>query len=306
MKKVIVFGSLNIDLSIRCPAVPAKGETIEGSDFLRTPGGKGGNQAVASARLGAETHMLGCLGNDLFGEEVYHSLTAAGVCCDNLLRNGKSTGVAVILRCEEDNRIICDYGANHAITADEVLPLLGALASPGDIFLTQLECRAEETFKLLYAAKEIGMVTILNPAPAQILPMPLYAALDYLIANQTECHILTGMLPNRREDCQDALQLLQERGVAVPLITLGKEGSTCYMGKQFYGVPSFRVQNVDTTAAGDAFIGAFACALARDTELSEAMVFATRAAAMTITRLGAQQSIPTLDELEQFEIGSVR
>lgn len=300
MKQVIVFGSMNMDLSICCDVLPAKGETTFGNGFIQTPGGKGANQAVAAARMGVDTHMLGKVGQDFFGSTLRQSLLDAGVQCQYLQEDGSHSGVAMIIRSQGDNRIICDYGANYESKAQDLFPMMESLARPGDIFLTQLECHPEVTYAMLNRAKELGMTTILNPAPARVLPESLYAALDYIIVNQTECEILTGCYPPDENSCAAPLSELHRRGVAVPLITLGERGSVLLANGTIRFQPSFSVPDVDTTAAGDAFIGVFSSALAREEPLDQAILLATKAAAITITRLGAQQAIPCLEEVNQF------
>lgn len=301
MKKVIVFGSLNMDLSIHCSILPAQGETVRGDGFCRAAGGKGANQAVAAAKLGAAAYLLGMLGNDLFGESLQQALADAGVNSEHLLIGKQSSGVAVVVRSEGDNRIICDYGANYEVMAADIAPIMTSLGSPGDLFLAQLECRPEQTYQLLKLAKTIGLTTIFNPAPARPLPEHVYSDLDYLIVNQSECQILTGIYPDGRAACDEPLQILKNRGVGTVIITLGKAGSVCLQEGHISYVPSYRVQNVDTTAAGDTYIGAFASALSRDEKIDEALEFATRAAALAITRAGAQPSIPTMAELRLFK-----
>lgn len=301
MKKVIVFGSLNMDLSIHCAALPSQGETVQGDGFCRAAGGKGANQAVAAAKLGAQTYMLGMIGNDSFGDGLQQALSDAGVHSEHLLIGTQASGVAVVLRSEGDNRIICDYGSNYEVVAEDIAPLMTSLAQPEDLFLAQLECQPEQTYKVLHLAKKMGLTTIFNPAPAQPLPERVYFDLDYLIVNQSECQILTGIYPSTRGACNEPLQILSKRGVGAIVITLGKMGSVCLLEGQIYYVPSYRVENVDTTAAGDTYIGAFASALSRGETISEALDFATRAAAMAITRAGAQPSIPSLEELNYFD-----
>lgn len=302
MGKVFVFGSLNMDLCMHCKEIPRQGETLAGEGFFTAPGGKGGNQAVAAAKLGAETYMLAKVGQDLFGDMLLESQEKSGVHCEYILRGGSRSGVAIILLSGGDNRILCDYGANLQLTAAEALPVLQKLAQPGDLLLTQLECDMDETFQMLRGAKEMGLATLLNTAPAHTLPARVYADLDFLVVNQTECEVLTGIFPTGEADSRKPLEMLSQRGAAAALVTLGKAGSACLHRGNLHFVPTLPVKLADSTAAGDAYIGAFACALSKGNSLSQAMTFATRAAAVTITRIGAQQAIPTLEELRQFFI----
>lgn len=300
MKKIIVFGSVNMDLSIQTSHVPQKGETIEGFDFVQNPGGKGGNQAVAAAKLGAEVLLIAKVGNDLFGEAVLYTMQGYGVDCSFVSQDGSSTGIAMIIRSEGDNRIICCYGANHEIGVSDVEKAINKEAKAGDLFLSQLECNAYDVFESLRLAKNKGLTTIFNPAPAKVIPKDLYPFLDFIVVNQTECAILTGIFPNGIKSGVSALRIFQERGVAYPIVTLGMGGSLCLVGGELLAVPSLCVPNVDTTTAGDAYIGALANRLALGESIENAMYFATKAAAVTITRIGAQQSIPNLTELDNF------
>ncbi len=301
MKKVIVFGSLNMDLTIECDQLPQAGQTVEGHGFFTNPGGKGGNQAAAAAKMGAPTYMIARVGEDFFGEEILRALTGAGVDCryvDKSARGG--TGVAVITRSGGDNRIILSRGANHEITGAEVEAALESLGGPLDVFVTQYECSALAVTDALAAAKRRGLFTIFNPAPAKAIPPETYPDIDLLVVNQTECAFLTGIYPTDRESCQTALGRFKALGAGGAIITLGAAGSVCRMGGELIRVESYSVPNVDTTAAGDAYIGAMASSLVRGENLEQGMRLATKTAALTITRQGAQQSIPTLDEVEAY------
>ena len=303
-KKVIVFGSLNMDLSISCESMPSLGETLKGGHFLQNPGGKGGNQAVAAAKLRAATYILGKVGNDIFGDELKKALISYGVNCDYLLEGPSSSGVAVIIRTSGDNRIIIDPGANSTLTTYEITPLLKDLADPNDIFVTQLECPKETTFNLLKLAKELGMKTIFNPAPADKLPISLYNYVDYLVVNQTECEMITGILPTDEKECTKALGILASYNL-IPIITMGIMGSMAIENGEVIKIKSMTVKAVDTTSAGDTYIGALASCLSTDKSLKEAMDFAAKAAAITVTTVGAQKSIPTLECVQSFNFEEI-
>ena len=226
MKKVIVLGSLNMDLSINSDYMPKKGETINGYDFLINPGGKGGNQAVAAAKLGADTRMIANVGNDIFGQEILNKLKEYGVCTDDIsISKFDSTGVAVIICCDHDNRIILGNGANHTLTFSMVKERLDAIAEEGDIFLTQLENDFQVVDASIRYAKKKGLYTILNPAPARVLEEDLYNYLDLIVVNQSECQLLTGIYPNDDESCIKGLQAFENRG-AKAIITLSAPGTT--------------------------------------------------------------------------------
>lgn len=301
MKKVIVFGSLNMDITIECDTMPKAGETLEGRNFFTNPGGKGGNQAVAAAKLGAPTYMIARVGDDLFGKQMREALAGYGVDCTYLSESdGKSTGVALITRCEGDNRIILSSGANHELTARDVDVILEQVSEPRDIFVTQYECDAAAVIGSLAAAKRRGLFTLFNPAPAKAIPPEAYQTIDLIVVNQTECEYLTGIYPTEKESCQSALNRFFAMGVGGAIITLGSRGSVCRIGEEIVLIESYSVPNVDTTAAGDTYIGALASALVRGEALEACMRFATKAAALTITRQGAQISIPYQNEIETY------
>ena len=300
MPKVIVFGSMNMDLSIDAPRVPAAGETISGSDFLANAGGKGANQAVASSRLGARTLMIAATGADSFGDDLVAGLEAAGVDCSGVRRlEGVSTGVAVILRVEGDNRIALSAGANHVLTGPDVTSELRRIGARGDVFVTQAECDPAATEEALRAAHELGLYTIYNPAPARPAAPDLWQAVDLVCLNETECQLMCGILPEDNETCLAAARRLRELGAGSVVITLGASGS---FGLGSDGVPmripAASAQVVDTTGAGDTFIGALAAGAVRGMGLEESMRWGAAAAAIAVSRLGAQQSIPTAEEVE--------
>lgn len=302
--KVIVFGSLNMDLSIECDREPTIGETLMGRNFITNPGGKGANQAVAAAKLGATVHMLGAVGTDAFGDQMVASLAEAGVFCEHIARvSGDCTGVAMIERIDGDNCIIVNSGANARPTATYVKHCLNEVAEPGDIFLTQLECDFDETMESLRIAHERGLYTVINPAPAHVLPDDIYPCLDMVVVNETECSELTGIFPTDKASCRAGLEAFLNRGVGCAVITLGERGSvllaTGPMGMQHCTPPA--VQAVDTTCAGDTYLGALLAAQANGESIDTAMQLATRASALATTKTGAQQSIPTLIEVNAIE-----
>lgn len=300
MKKVIVLGSLNMDLTIQCSNLPKNGETINGSDFFVNPGGKGGNQAVSAAKLGAETHMIANIGNDIFGDQLLEALKKYGVNTDGVLRDEhEASGVAMIIRSHGDNRIILGNGANHTLPVETMKEKLKEIANPGDIFLTQLENDYPLVREALSLAKELSLYTILNPAPARMLDEEVYQNLDMIVVNQSECELLTGIYPEDEDTCMEAMHTFEKRGVSA-IITLGTHGSMSNAFHQTLFVPACKVKTVDTTGAGDSFIGALCSCLAKDIPMPEAMEFATRVAAITVTRKGAQSSIPYKEEVESY------
>ncbi len=300
MSKVIVFGSMNMDLSIDAPRVPAAGETLSGSGFITAAGGKGANQAVAAARLGADVRMIAAVGADGFGEELAAGLAEASVDVSGVRRlSDVTTGVAVILRTAGENRIVLHAGANHALAAADVAADLRRIGEPGDILVTQGECDPAATEAVLRAAHGLGLYTVFNPAPARPAPDDLWPCVDLVCLNETECQVMCGVLPVDDPTCLAAARSLRELGAGTVVITLGAAGSFGLgASDEPVRVPAEPAAVVDTTAAGDTFIGALAAGQARSFSLAEAMSWGSLAAAVTVSRLGAQPSIPTAAEVE--------
>ena len=299
MSKVVVFGSLNMDLSIESDHMPVMGETIMGRCFITNPGGKGANQAVASAKLGAEVVMLGAVGEDAFGDQMIAALAEEGVQCDRIERvRDLATGVALITRVQGDNFIVLGSGANAAPSAESVRASLDEVARGGDVFLAQLECDFDATMEALRDAHDRGMYTVLNPAPARQLPEWVYSCLDMVVVNESECEILTGIYPEDEASAKAAMEKLSSFGVGTVVVTLGERGSVVLSrGKLLSSVPP-KVDAVDTTCAGDTYIGALVASYARGVTIESAIELATKASAMATTKIGAQQSIPHLQDVE--------
>lgn len=299
MSKVVVFGSLNMDLSIESDHMPVMGETIMGRCFITNPGGKGANQAVASAKLGAEVVMLGAVGEDAFGDQMIAALAEEGVQCDRIERvRDLATGVALIIRVQGDNFIVLGSGANAAPSAESVRASLDEVARGGDVFLAQLECDFDATMEALRDAHDRGMYTVLNPAPARQLPEWVYSCLDMVVVNESECEILTGLYPEDEASAKAAMEKLSSFGVGTVVVTLGERGSVVLSrGKLLSSVPP-KVDAVDTTCAGDTYIGALVASYARGVTIESAIELATKASAMATTKIGAQQSIPHLEDVE--------
>lgn len=297
MKKVIVLGSLNMDLTICANRMPQQGETMNGYDFFINPGGKGANQAVAAAKLDAPTYMIGKVGNDMFGGSLMDALKVYGVHAEEVKQEKHtSSGVAVVLRSDGDNRIILGNGANHTLRIEEVKCAIDNLSSVEDIFLTQLENSYEVVKEALKYAKQKGMYTILNPAPARKLDNTIYTSVDMLVVNQSECEMLSGVYPCDMESYEKAIAYFEMKKVQV-IITLGKDGSVFRNRKDITLITTPNVESVDSTAAGDSYIGALCAELANHTELEKALRFASDVAALCVTRKGAQVSIPYRQEV---------
>ncbi|HZU24607.1 MAG TPA: ribokinase [Bryobacteraceae bacterium] len=303
---LVVVGSLNMDFVVLTEHLPALGETVLGRDFRMLPGGKGANQACAAGRIGdgtVQVRMIGRVGYDVFGDHLKASLAAAGVDVSAVhATQSSATGVALIeVDRAGQNSIVVASGANHALARAEV----GAMRAPmrGSRFvLFQLESPLDTVEAALALAREEGARTILDPAPACYLPPGLLAGVDILTPNETEAQILLG-LPRGRVEMSDAPAMgraLRERGPAAVVLKLGDQGC-CYSGPEgeFFS-PAFPVTAVDATAAGDTFNGALAVALAEDRPIVEALRFANAAAALSVTRVGAQASVPSRAEVDRF------
>lgn len=298
MSKVIVFGSLNMDLSIESDHMPTLGETIMGRCFIMNPGGKGANQAVAASKLGAEVIMLGAVGQDAFGDQMIAALAEQGVTCEHISRVDECpTGVALITRVGGDNFITIDSGANLSSGIGDVCAALDEVACGGDVFLTQLECDFEATMLALKAAHERGMYTVVNPAPARCLPDWVLPHLDLVVVNEGECEMLTGVYPADEQSACLAMRKLRDAGVGTVAVTLGERGSMISSGGDLIVSVPPCVEAVDTTCAGDTYIGALVAGYARGITLPNAVELATRASALATTKVGAQRSIPLLSEL---------
>jgi len=298
MPKVIVIGSLNTDLIVRAPRRPATGETVMGSDFQVLPGGKGLNQAVAAARLGAETLMAGRVGDDDFGRRLRAFIAAERVDGAHVHASpSAATGVAIITLADGDNTIVVASGANMQVTPQDVSALSIA---PGDICVGQFEVPLATTEVAFRTARAAGARTLLNAAPAQALPPSLLAVVDILIVNEHELAILSGAAITEAStdtDIAGAARRLVD-GQRTVIATLGARGALVVDGTGTHAVAGRKVAVVDTTGAGDCFVGALAAALAAGTDLLAALDRATAAAALSVQRLGAAPSMPTLAELQ--------
>lgn len=298
MKKIFVFGSLNMDMVINTPYIPQNGETLHGSGFMYNPGGKGANQAVACSKLGGNTYMIGKVGKDMFADQLIEALNGYNVNTENVFKSETVTsGIAMILKCDNDNRIVLDAGSNFDITLEEVKSVLDTQTEPGDLWIAQLETPmeiVEESFKL---AKEKGLYTIFNPAPAKKIKDETYAFIDLIVLNQSECEIMTGTYPNTEEDYEAICQYFSARGVKEMIITLGSKGSALYTNGKILKFQADKVKAVDTTAAGDSYIGSLAYSLSTGRKLEDSIGEASKVAALTVMKHGAQSAIPTREEL---------
>ncbi len=288
MKNIFIVGSLNYDLVINAPYMPKGGETLKGSDFMTNAGGKGANQAFAAGKLGGKVYMCGAVGNDSFGDTLLSSLGSVGVNTDSIKRvDGVSTGVAIIVVTEGENRIIIDSGANACINKADIDAFLGK-AEKGDIFLTQLENPIEIVGYALQKAREKGLLVLLNPAPASKDIVKYLKYVDIITPNETELEILGGK------------EALFGEGISTVITTLGSKGYEIATknGAKIY--PCVKVKAIDTTAAGDTASGGLSVKLAEGKGVEESMAFGSLAASIACTKRGAQMSVPSLEEMENF------
>ncbi|MHC8339972.1 ribokinase [Pseudomonas sp. HLT2-19-2] len=300
--KVVVIGSLNMDLVTRAPRLPRGGETLIGESFTTVSGGKGANQAVAAARLGAQVSMVGCVGSDAYGEELRGALLVEQIDCQAVSTVDDSSGVALIVVDDNSqNAIVIVAGANGALTP-AVIDRFDAVLQAADVIICQLEVPDATVGHALKRGRELGKTVILNPAPAsRPLPADWYASIDYLIPNESEASALSGLPVDSLASAETAASRLIAMGAGKVIITLGAQGSLFADGKSLEHFPAPKVKAVDTTAAGDTFVGGFAAALAAGKSEAQAIRFGQVAAALSVTRAGAQPSIPTLSDVQAFK-----
>lgn len=302
-KKILVIGSLNTDLVVRVNRFPREGETLVGDSFQQFLGGKGANQAVSAARLGAQVAMVGRLGVDGFGDAQIAGLEADGIDTSGILRDPEApSGIASItVDSTGKNRIIIVPGANMRCGVEDVDAARDRIAE-ADILLLQLEIPVESVARAIQIAAEVGTPVILNPAPAQAVDPALLANVDYLTPNEVEAEQLTGISVKSPVDAGRAAAQLISYGVGGVVITLGERGAVVVEkgGAAPVLMPAFSVDAVDTVAAGDAFNGALAVCLAQGAPLVEAARYAAAVAAIAVTRPGAQASLPYRSEVEAF------
>lgn len=299
---IIVFGSINIDLVVTTHHLPIAGETLLGESFLQTPGGKGANQAVALAKLGIPTQMIGRVGADNFGAELIKNLQNSGVKTENILidKNANS-GIAIItVDHQGENHIIVIPGANGQVNQEDIQRLSNLLPTAAAILL-QLEIPIDTVFTAAKAAKNANITVILDPAPAQShLPDEIYSLIDIITPNEIEAGQLVGFPVNGEETAAKAAKVLLQRGVKCAIVKLGAKGVYCATAEESFLIPAFPVHAVDTVAAGDAFNAGLAAALFHKFPLHQAVVWGAAAGALATTKLGAQSSLPDRITLENF------
>jgi len=299
MGKVLVIGSSNTDMVIKTEKLPAPGETILGGTFLMNPGGKGANQAVAAARLGGNVTFVTKTGNDMFGSEAVQLFEKEGIEAKFISKDDKNpSGVALITVDEYgENSIVVAPGSNGTLSAidikDEIFD-----TDKSDLFLMQLEIPVATVEFVAKKASGNGNRVILNPAPAQYLSDDLLGCIYLITPNETEAEIITGIKVHDVASAEMAAKKLCKKGVKNIIITLGASGAYLFSGAQAKIIPAVPVKAVDTTAAGDVFNGAIAVAISEGMELIDAVAFANKAAAISVTRMGAQASAPYRSEIQ--------
>ena len=297
-RRVVVLGSVNTDLVLRCAQMPLPGQTVHGRDFQTLPGGKGANQAVAAARLGASVSFIGCVGDDEFGRNARRLLAAEGIATEHLhSMSGASTGVAMILVDDAgQNCIVLDAGANAALSVAHVDAARAMIEGAG-LLICQLECPLPVIRHGIALAHAAGVPVLLNPAPMQAVPPELLAQVDVLVPNETEAAALIDFPPGAAFDAVAAAAQLRALGPSTVIITLGASGVQLASDGINLHFEAPVVRAVDTTGAGDTFIGAYAAAWCDGASLTAAIEYAQQAAAISVTRAGAQAAMPRSSEL---------
>ena len=292
-KKILVIGSSNTDMTIKARRIPEAGETILGGQFTSGAGGKGANQAVAAARLGGDVTFVCKVGRDSLGENSVKGYVKEGIDTSHILYSDEASGVALIMVDDKGENIISVApGANADFTVKDIEGIKSVIEA-SDFVILQLEIPVESVLAAARIAHNAGKYVILNPAPAAELPQEIFKYLSLITPNQTEIALMTGI----RDNVPEALSKLSAMGVGDIILTMGCKGAAIYRGGTLETVPAKKVQAVDATAAGDTFCGALCVALSEGKDLMEATAFATEASAITVTRMGAQSSIPYRKEI---------
>jgi ribokinase len=302
-KKIVVVGSCNTDMVIKADRLPVPGETILGGTFFMNPGGKGANQAVAASRMGGNVTLISKTGNDVFGKQSVMLYTAENIKTDFIYSDPKHpSGVALItVDSQGENCIVVASGANASLSPSDIDKASAEIES-SDIVLMQLEIPIETVEYVAEMASKKGIKVILNPAPARALSDNLLKNLYIIIPNKSEAEILSGIKVSDIESAKQAADIISAKGVDIVVITLGSQGALIKEYNEYLFVEAFKVDALDTTAAGDTFCGAFCVGLSEGRSIPEAVKLAARAAAITVTRMGAQASIPYRSELSSLDV----
>ena len=300
-KKIVVVGSSNTDMIIKVPWIPKTGETILGGKFSTAPGGKGANQAVAASRAGGDVTFIARIGDDMFGQKAKQGFIKDKINVDYVLTDeSEPSGVALICVAEDgENSIAVASGANSNLSPSDIQKQSEVISS-ADILLLQLETPLETIRQATSIASDNGVKVILDPAPAQELSDDILEHISILTPNESEAELLTNIKVDSEENAAKAADVLMNRGVQTVLLTMGSKGT--YIATEDFKelIPAFKVKAVDTTAAGDVFNGALAVAIAENKPIRQAISFANAAAALSVTKLGAQPSAPAREEIDKF------
>ena len=300
MNKIIVIGSSNTDMVVRSKSLPRPGESVLGGDFMMAGGGKGANQAIAIARMGHKVIFSAAVGRDMFGDAAVDGYKNFGVDTSYIVRKDTPSGIALIMvDSQGQNSISVALGANNCLTAEDVMPALEQI-SAGDIVLLQLEIPMETVDACVAVAAEKGARVVLNPAPAAVVSEQTLSKLYLITPNQTEAQTLTGIEVTDETSATEAAAALCAKGVERVVITMGGQGSLLYQDGKSVVIPACKVTAVDTTAAGDVYNGALCAGVAEGMALEDALHFASKAAAISVTREGAQPSVPSREEVDNF------
>jgi ribokinase len=301
MSRVIVIGSSNRDLTVRLERLPRIGETVSGGEFYTSFGGKGANQALAAHKAGAEVTFVAKVGRDENGDAMVRHFKESGLSVDRVVRDEEAASGVALIMVDRDGRnvIAVAPGSNRNLTEKEITKNADAIAR-ALVLLIQLEVPLDAVQRALTIAREQSVTTILNPAPVRQLPRELLSLIDILTPNEVEAGLLTGAIVTDERDAVAAARRLVDTGVKHVVVTLGKKGAVWATGSKERFFPPCRVTPVDSTAAGDAFNGALACALAHGRPMEEAIRFANAAGALTVTRRGAQRALPAREEIEEL------
>lgn len=299
-KRILVIGSSNTDMTIKSDNLPLPGQTILGGRFVMGPGGKGANQAVAAKRLGGNVEFICKVGPDILGKNAADGYKKEGIDISHILYSTEPSGVALILVDKTgENVISVAPGANGDLSVEDIESIANVIKE-ADYLILQLEIPTDAVIRAAKIAHEAGVYVILNPAPACKLPNELFQYISLITPNQTETELMTGVKLINEQSFITAVENFNRMGVKDVIITLGSKGSlVCYDGKNEF-VPAIKVDAVDATAAGDTFCGAVCVALSQGKNLKEAAVFATKAASLTVQKMGAQDSIPSITDINMF------
>ena len=299
-KRILVIGSSNTDMTIKSDNLPLPGQTILGGRFIMGPGGKGANQAVAAKRLGGNVEFICKIGHDIFGKNAADGYKKEGIDISHILYSTEPSGVALILVDKTgENVISVAPGANGDLSVRDIESLANVIKE-ADYLILQLEIPTDAVIRAAQIAHEAGVYVILNPAPACKLPHKLFQYISLITPNQTETELMTGVKLINEQSFITAVENFNRMGVKDVIITLGSKGSLVCCGGKSEFVPAIKVNAIDATAAGDTFCGAVCVALSQGKNLKEAAAFATKAASLTVQKIGAQDSIPSIIDINMF------